>query len=262
MSRKKNFLVKIKIKIHDLVFGIINQFDFVKTFLIKNPFFVELVSIDPKKTFDINFPLNKDFKFIQIGGHDGISFDFLFYKILERRSQGIILEPSLKYFQELKKNYLGRDGIILLQKAIYSKNDKIPLFEVNEKGLFKLTQFGHGIGSVNKSHLLKYGLDEDEIDSFEVDCITFSILLDQFPEFSTIDYLQIDTEGFDFEILKMIDFSRFQVNFIRYEKENLSKSDQIESERLLKSFGFEIIGDKYDNYCFRNGLDFCLKYSK
>lgn len=262
MIKQDKLFTKIKIRIHDLFFWIINQFDLIKTILVKNPFFSGLVSIDPKKTFDLNFPEHQDFKFIQVGGHDGISFDFLFYKILERSSKGIILEPSPKYFKELEKNYLGRNTIILLQLAIFSKNETVPLFELNEKGLIKLSQFGHGIGSVKKSHLLKHGLLEDEINCYHVEGITFSSLIDQFPEFSKIDYLQIDTEGFDFEILKLIDFSKFQVDFIKYERENLSEKDLIESERFLKSFGFEIIGDKYDNYCFRNGLSFCLKYSR
>ena len=33
-----------------------------------------------------------------------------------------------------------------------------------------------------------------------------------------IDYLQIDTEGFDSEIIKMIDFSKYKINTIRFEK--------------------------------------------
>jgi len=35
---------------------------------------------------------------------------------------------------------------------------------------------------------------------------------------TNIDYLQIDTEGFDSEIIKMIDFSKYKINTIRFEK--------------------------------------------
>jgi FkbM family methyltransferase len=260
MSKRLTFFTEIKIKIHVFVFGVVNQFDFLKNFLIKNFFFKNYVTIDPKKTFDLNFPLNNQFNFIQIGGHDGVSFDFLYYKIRERDSRGIILEPSPKYFQQLKKNYPDREEVVLLQKAIYSRNELVSLFEVNNRGLKKLNQFCQGIGSVNKSHLLNHGLNDDEIDKFEVEGITFSSLIDLFPEFAKIDYLQIDTEGFDFEILKMIDFNSFQADFIKYEKENLSPINLIESERLLKSKGYTILGDQYDNYCFRKNLGFCVKY--
>ena len=35
---------------------------------------------------------------------------------------------------------------------------------------------------------------------------------------TNIDYLQIDTEGFDSEIIKMIDLSKYKINRIRFEK--------------------------------------------
>lgn len=253
--------IKLKVTIHKKVFNFINRFNGVKKFLSTNVIFRNFVIIDPKVTYEINFPKNRKFKFIQIGGHDGVSFDFLYYKIMEREVAGIILEPSPKYFKQLERNYDGKRGVNLVQKALYHANKEISLYEVNDKGLLKLSQYGIGFGSVNKSHLLKHGLEEDEIDHYEVGGITFERLIEQFPEFSEIDYLQIDTEGFDFEILKMIDFSSFKVNFIKYEKENLSKEDLVQSERLLRSKGFEIIGDENDNYCFRNGLTFCIKYS-
>jgi hypothetical protein len=35
---------------------------------------------------------------------------------------------------------------------------------------------------------------------------------------TNIDYLQIDTEGFDSEIIKMIDLCKYKINKIRFEK--------------------------------------------
>jgi len=37
-------------------------------------------------------------------------------------------------------------------------------------------------------------------------------------DITNIDYLQIDTEGFDSEIIKMIDLSKYKINKIRFEK--------------------------------------------
>jgi hypothetical protein len=84
-------------------------------------FFRDKVIIDPKKTFDFNFPKKNKFSFIQVGGHYGISFDFLYYKVLERNSNGIILELSPKYFKQLIKNYERINNIILIQKAILTE---------------------------------------------------------------------------------------------------------------------------------------------
>ena len=40
-----------------------------------------------------------------------------------------------------------------------------------------------------------------------------------------LDYLQIDTEGYDVEILKMIDFNIIMPKLIRFECSNLKKSE-------------------------------------
>jgi hypothetical protein len=37
-------------------------------------------------------------------------------------------------------------------------------------------------------------------------------------DITNIDYLQIDTEGFDTEIIKMIDFSKYKIHKLRFEK--------------------------------------------
>ena len=47
--------------------------------------------------------------------------------------------------------------------------------------------------------------------------ITFSQLCENYG-ITEIEYLQIDTEGYDSEIIKSIDFSKVKINKIRYEK--------------------------------------------
>ena len=42
-------------------------------------------------------------------------------------------------------------------------------------------------------------------------------------DITKIDYLQIDTEGFDSEIIKMIDLNRYSINTIRFEKWGFNK---------------------------------------
>lgn len=55
-----------------------------------------------------------------------------------------------------------------------------------------------------------------------------------------IDLLHIDTEGYDFEILKTIDFSVIQPAVILYETKHLSPCDQQASVELLSRYGYQI----------------------
>ena len=56
-----------------------------------------------------------------------------------------------------------------------------------------------------------------------------------------IDLLQIDTEGFDFEIIKMFDFTEIRPASISYEHMHFSEQEKSECEKYLFSFGYQLI---------------------
>ena len=49
--------------------------------------------------------------------------------------------------------------------------------------------------------------------------------------YNSIDLLQIDTEGFDYEVLKMFDFNTYRPVIIQYEHFHLSMEEQINSNQ-------------------------------
>ncbi len=66
-----------------------------------------------------------------------------------------------------------------------------------------------------------------------------------------IDLLQIDTEGFDYEVLKQIDFEDMAPQIIHYEHKHLSPEDRGESAKLLLRNGFQVVFDRSDVLGFR-----------
>ena len=54
------------------------------------------------------------------------------------------------------------------------------------------------------------------LDKSVVQCIAFDTLLYRH-EVRQIDLLQVDVEGYDFEIIKLVNFHRIRPNLIRYE---------------------------------------------
>jgi hypothetical protein len=56
-----------------------------------------------------------------------------------------------------------------------------------------------------------------------------------------LDLLHIDAEGYDDEIIKMIDFKRIQPGIIQYEHMHLSPERRSACEELLKKHGYRII---------------------
>lgn len=79
----------------------------------------------------------------------------------------------------------------------------------------------------------------DRVITQKVEVITVSTLLARY-EINGFNVLQIDTEGYDFEILKMFDFSKIQPELIIYENDHLSESDKNASICYLEEYGYSI----------------------
>lgn len=71
-------------------------------------------------------------------------------------------------------------------------------------------------------------------------------LLSNFYPNQKIDYLEIDTEGYDLEVLKMMDFPIFKPSIIKYEHVSLGEKELADSKKLLIDEGYTL---------FRRGND-------
>jgi hypothetical protein len=58
-----------------------------------------------------------------------------------------------------------------------------------------------------------------------------------------VDYFQVDTEGFDFEVIKMLDFDCLKPDIIKYESINLEKSDNERLILLLKKYNYFLFSE-------------------
>jgi hypothetical protein len=78
-----------------------------------------------------------------------------------------------------------------------------------------------------------------------VQCVTFDTLLDRH-KVDRIDLLQIDVEGYDYELLKMFDFERIQPKLICYEHLHLKLSDKNACKKYLTENGYKTLEMEYD----------------
>ena len=193
-----------------------------------------------------NFSKGMPFSFIQIGGNDGVSFDFLYDFVIERKSKGIIIEPVPTYYRDLFENYKNFDNIITINKAVHPIKKSEFIYKIKDNVLHKYPDWAKGIASFDRKHLGKaiVSLPDDDVEGVEVVCDTLMSLT--WPQIQHIDYLQIDTEGFDYEVLKQIDFKKFSPSIIKYERVNLNKEELIGAYNLLRNEGY---------FCFTEGID-------
>jgi FkbM family methyltransferase len=223
---------------------------------------------DPLDTAIENLLLHKpDPFFIQIGGFDGVSFDPLRKHITTHNLCGLVVEPIPAYFQRLKELYVASPRVLPINCAISDEDGerKIWMFspEAVEKGI--LPPHFAGISSFLMEDLLKPSgvlgrsspneetllVLKSLLKSVMVPCRTLKGLLDDY-QVETVDILQVDTEGYDFSVLKLFDFERYKPKIVHYEHQHLNSEDTNKAEAYLRGFGYKLVRKDYDTLAIRD----------
>jgi FkbM family methyltransferase len=194
-----------------------------------------------------------DFTVVQIGANDGITHDPIHKFIKRDKWKGVLLEPQPKVFNRyLKKIYARDHDIHTVCAALGPENGKRNLYQIG----FSDMRWATGLASFNRENVekafntglvadrcAKHGINipEDpaqQIISEEVDIINSDTLLDQY-HIEQIDLLQIDTEGFDYEVIKMFNIEKSQPQAIIFEHVHLTERDMQSCLELLGENDYE-----------------------
>lgn len=193
-----------------------------------------------------NFPEGDNFSVIIVGANDGTSHDSIHLFLKKRNCQGLAIEPIKSSFNKLLLNFSFADGIKKINKAVHPSLKEVTMYVPNPQKLTELPEWASGIASLSREHHLKSGIDSSYVIEEQVPSDTLMNILSEYYPNQKIDLLQIDTEGFDYEVLKQIDFKKINPPLIRYEYTNLSNEDIDASRNLLQSNGYYCIHDEID----------------
>ena len=228
----------LKNKLLILILEILNHFG--RGFALKNKIF------SSQRILSKNFPPETAFNFVQVGANDGISFDFLYEFVITRHSSGLLIEPVQDYFKELVINYKDYPRIKKINMAVHRSEKSKLIYKIKDSRKHKYPEWVKGIASFDELHHEKLNISKEDMEVENVSADTMMNLLSNFYENKKIDYFQIDTEGYDFEVLKMVDFSIFKPSIIKYEHVSLGNQSLIASKKLLIDEGYTL---------FRRGND-------
>ena len=173
-----------------------------------------------KKNF---FDGKKNGFFIEIGAYDGISGSNCYHFERFLNWDGIAIEPSNIQFEKLKKNRKCK----VLNNAISDEVKEVEFIEVTE-GLTQMS--GINDSSFERNFKIISNNQASKTDSIKLKTITFDEIV---PKNKDIDYLSIDIEGGEMNLLKSIDF---QTNRIKV----ISVENNIPKEQNFKNFFEEI----------------------
>lgn len=178
-----------------------------------------------------------DFTFVQIGANDGISFDSLYSIVTRYKCRGLVVEPLADMFERLKYNYREYPLVTPVRAAVHPTLKRLVLHRPDPAKLAHLPAYAGGIASVDPKWHEKSGVPKEAIVEEEVSATTLMDLLAQH-DLLRLDLLQIDVEGFDAEVVKMIDFTRVRPGILKYESFDASADAAL--ERMLRSQGYNL----------------------
>jgi|SRR3954447_2864734 FkbM family methyltransferase len=193
--------------------------------------------------------------FIEIGSNDGVQHDHLRPFILARPWKGIMVEPVPYVFERLRSNYGGFDRIALENAAIGDHDGQMTFYYLADAGpeeRERLPSWYDALGSFSRETVLAHADEIPEIDrrvvAADVPCLTLESLCRRH-HVDRLDLLLVDTEGYDWEIIKTVDFEARHPRVLIYEHFHLQPADRAACREHLERAGYEVMEEGFDTFC-------------
>lgn len=180
-------------------------------------------------------------KIVQIGAGHG--FDHV-SKLIEGKDVDmlILVEPNPLNIPKLRECYKDINNVIIDDVAIGLVDDVVQKLYYSTNNLPD-----YQFASFIIEHILKHGLSMDSIKHFDVFCKTLTTFLDSHNVYD-LDYLFLDIEGIDAEVVLSFNPSKFNIKNIQLEHLHLGDNKDNVYNHLI-SHGYEI-SDSVDFYGF------------
>ena len=172
--------------------------------------------------------------FVEVGANDGITYSNTL--LLENKYDwtGMLIEPHPLAFATLKKN---RPKCLLVNKAVSTQTQNVPFQCINGYSEM-LSGMVHTYDSRHQARIARE-LNEKRGTSSVISVETVS-LRDLFQKYDIrhIDYLSIDVEGAEQEVLDTIDFSQVTIDVIGVEVNYPEFQDPLETWMKQRNYAF------------------------
>jgi FkbM family methyltransferase len=193
---------------------------------------------------------DEPFFFVQVGANDGVLDDPLRDLILQNRLPGLLIEPLPDIFDKLKHNYRDQPQLSFENVAILSCDGNVPIHRVRSNAT--VPHHWHGIASFNRGNLLTQGVPPESIETVSVEGTTLQFLLTKH-KIEKVSLLQIDTEGYDFEIIRYAFDSGIFPDMINYEHCWLVPDIRYQCKQMLDRHGYQFLEVGKDTLAIRGG---------
>ena len=181
----------------------------------------------------------QDLFFVQIGAHDGLTYDPIRPFVEKHHWGGLLVEPQPPIFKQLVANYASEPQLRFENAALAESDGQATLYSFAPDSNLPahasmLTSFRRELLEAN-GHGYSGKIQETRVPALH----PTSLLKKHGVE--RVDFLQIDTEGYDYQILKMWDFAYTKPALIHFENNFLSAEDFERCTQLLAKQGYRLL---------------------
>lgn len=180
--------------------------------------------------------------FVELGACDGVMYSNTYYFEKELGWNGILIEPNPSFLNELKKN---RNCNISNEICTSVENEDID---------FLLSGAISGVVNENPGYWVRQNMETNP--TIKMSSTTLSIILDKYNAPPVIDFLSLDVEGLEYDILKTFPFDRYRFNYICVEHN--SCFDGIENknriQEILTNNGYTLIKEIGIDDIYKNNM--------
>lgn len=180
--------------------------------------------------------------FVEAGANNGISQSNTLYFEKNFGWRGILIEPIPDLADKCKAN---RPKSIVENYALVSNDFKENAINMRYCNLMSVVKGGMKTKEEEDEHI-KNGSELKNIETYEIDVpvSTLSNILEK-NSIKKVDFISLDVEGYELEVLKGFDFKKWQPSYIlieaRYEDEINSFMDGVEYKKIDKLSSYDIL---------------------
>jgi hypothetical protein len=196
--------------------------------------------------FDTWINKNPNSNGIVIGTHDGTNGGWVKH-IKNKLTRVVLVEASEKQFNELVQNYSDFDNVSFRNNVITGNGGNVKFYE-----------FGVGVANtLSESHYKGHVKDGEEVTVVDMVSLGINDLIIEENLQNNLDWLHLDTESIDDEIIMSLDFNKInKPKLIVFETINFSEERLGNSERIdklfdwLRSNGYKVKYDYWNSFAF------------
>jgi len=182
----------------------------------------------------------RDFTFIQVGAHDGMVDDPIRKYVRGYHWRGVLVEPQPTVFARLVENYRDEPQLAFENAAISAQDGEAILYMPGDESVLATL-----LATFDKSVLQRRLGKSAPIRELRVPSLTIATLLAKH-EVRHVDLLQVDAEGFDFEIIQMFDQCGTRPSLIRFEHYNFTPAKRRACFDFLASRDYHLLREGID----------------